>query len=312
MADFLTLSFDERPYDVIAAGGIAVDLVMRVDHLPTHGDKMMVNWLGRMSGGPAPNYACAAVKLGLKAASLSTVGNDDDGRLVIEDFEKAGVATEFIAVRDDIQTPFTIIMIEPSGERSILLPGLPQLYDTDFARRSIEQARVFYIMPYEQKVFYGFAELAKQAGTMMMIDLEPTCLPDRDTLHKVLGYTDIASFNIQAFRFLIGQEPTLDNLKPLLDFGPKVIVVTRAERGAIAVTADENAEVDGYAVDVKDTTGAGDTFNAGFLYGTLKGLPLRDRLRFANAAAALSVTGLGPRGFLPTVDDVTKFLAAQA
>ncbi|MEM7346599.1 MAG: PfkB family carbohydrate kinase, partial [Chloroflexota bacterium] len=100
--------------------------------------------------------------------------------------------------------------------------------------------------------------------------------------------------------------------QPLLAMGPHTVVVSRGKAGSFAVSRNEVAEQPGLAVNVVDTTGAGDTFYAAFLHQTLQGTPLADRLRFANTAAALSVTALGPRGLLPTIDEVNTFLAGQS
>jgi sugar/nucleoside kinase (ribokinase family) len=86
------------------------------------------------------------------------------------------------------------------------------------------------------------------------------------------------------------------------------VVVTLGAGGALAVTREEAVVQTGIAVRAVDTTGAGDTFNAAFVSATLAGLPMADRLRFANGAGALSVTGMGPRGCLPTANEVRSFI----
>ena len=86
-------------------------------------------------------------------------------------------------------------------------------------------------------------------------------------------------------------------------------MVTLGARGALAVTRNEEAQQPGFFVEPVDTTGAGDTFNAAFVSATARGLPLAERLRFACAAGALSVTGMGPRGRLPTLAEVEAFIA---
>ena len=241
---------------------------------------------------------------------MAAVGADADGQLIIDDFVKAGVSVDFLESIPGFATPFTIPLIEPSGERSILLMrNLAQGYNRETALRAIPQARAFYMMPSPVPTFAEFAQIAHDSGTLVMVDIEPTTLPDRKTLDYVLSLTDIASFNRRGFAFLTHEdEPTFENMRPLLDLGPHTLIVTRDKDGAIAVTKDEQAEVPGHAVNVVDTTGAGDTFNAGFLAGTLKGWPLPERVRFANAAASISVTGLGPRGHLPTTNEVLEFL----
>ncbi|HJZ45838.1 MAG TPA: carbohydrate kinase family protein, partial [Roseiflexaceae bacterium] len=128
------------------------------------------------------------------------------------------------------------------------------------------------------------------------------------SLRQMLAAADIASFNRDGFIAATGEQPTADSVRRLLGYGPHTIVVTLGAQGALAATAERVAQRPGYRVEVVDTTGAGDTFNAAFLSATLARIALEERLRLANATAALSVTGMGPRGRLPTRQEVEVFL----
>ena len=94
----------------------------------------------------------------------------------------------------------------------------------------------------------------------------------------------------------------------MLDLNPQVVVVTLGREGCLAVTADDEVRCPGFETEVVDTTGAGDCFNAAFLTGYLSGWSLERMANFGNAAAALSVTKLGPRAGIPTRKQVLKFL----
>jgi sulfofructose kinase len=142
----------------------------------------------------------------------------------------------------------------------------------------------------------------------VMIDVEATVGINPSSLREALAAVDIASFNRDGFITAAGEQPTVDSVRRLLGYGPHTIVVTMGAQGALAATAEQVAQWPGYRVEVVDTTGAGDTFNAAFLSATLAGMALEERLRFANAAAALSVTGMGSRGRLPTREEVEVFL----
>ena len=98
-------------------------------------------------------------------------------------------------------------------------------------------------------------------------------------------------------------------MKNLLEYGPHTIVVTHGRDGAYAVTADDAVRHNGYNVPVVDSTGAGDTFNAAFLTSTIADYSLEKRVEFACAAGAISVTGLGPKGHLPSLDETFEFMS---
>ena len=154
----------------------------------------------------------------------------------------------------------------------------------------------------------GHRGLARRHAVEVMIDVEPTVCARRSQLERILQQTDIASFNQFGFTAAAGQEPSIEAARELLRFGPHTVIVTRGKQGALAVTKDEAAEHPGFEVPVVDTTGAGDTFHAAYLAAALRGESLAARLRLANATAAMSVTALGPRGWLPTNAEVEFFL----
>ena len=304
---------NERAFDVLAVGGVDVDLVMDVERIPAHGEKVMGKFVGRLPGGTVANFACAAAQLGLGVASLSSVGADEAGKMLITDFERYGVATDFVLVRQGVETHFTVILIEPSGERSIVVvPMFNETYDDDYLNQVIPQARAFYTMPNNADLFLRMARIARANGVLVMIDVEATVGLDRRALETLLPWVDIASFNEAGLETIGGEQPTVEGARRLLAYGPDTVVVTLGRRGALAVSATDVAEALGWEVAVRDTTGAGDTFNAAFLTATLRNDPLKERLAFANAAAALAVTGLGPRGRLPTAAEVKAFMASGA
>ncbi|MFT5194183.1 MAG: sugar/nucleoside kinase (ribokinase family) [Cellvibrionaceae bacterium] len=303
------MGLEKRPFDIIAIDGIDLDIVLKVKRLPGYGEKVMADLIGRLAGGPCANFACAAARIGMRTASLSTVGKDEGGQMVLDDFASYGVATDFIGVHESGDTPFTVILIEPDGERSIIVvPTFEPTYTDDELNEVFSQTRAIHTFPTEPAQFIRFAKIAHANQTKVMIDVEATSDIDREDLEEMLRWVDIASFNEQGFIRVSGEGATIDAARKLLAYGPETVVVTLARKGALAVTADSSAQISGHSVDVKDTTGAGDTFNAAFLSGTLKGNNLEQCLTFANAAAALSVTALGPRGGLPTVAQVKAFL----
>lgn len=302
----------KRPFDIIALDGIDLDIVMKVERLPGYGEKVMADLVGRLPGGPCANFACAAARLGMRTASLSTVGSDEGGQMLLDGFASYGVSTEFVRVQENGDTPFTVILIEPDGERSIIVvPTFKPTYTDDELQQTFSQTHAIHIFPNDPARFIRFAQIAHANQTKVMIDVEATSNVDRPDLEAMLQWVDIASFNERGFVRISGKAATIEGARKLLTYGPEIVIITLAEKGAIAVTADSSAQISGHSVVVQDTTGAGDTFNAAFLSATLQGNSLEQCLTFANAAAALSVTGLGPRGALPTVAQVEAFLARK-
>jgi sulfofructose kinase len=299
-------------FDILAVGGVDADLVLTVDHLPSFDEKVIGRLVGRLPGGPAANSACAASRLGLRVAALATVGDDEAAQIIINGYTEFGVDTSLVEVAPEATSPFTVILIDPTGEKAIVVvPGSRPRYPMDRVEQALRRSRAMYMMPGDQAQFLELAQLAQACGAEVMIDVESTVGFEPATLARLLAPVDIASFNQDGFIAATGERPSPEALGRLLDYGPHTVVVTRGAQGALAVTADQAAEVQGYRMEVVDTTGAGDTFNAAFLCATFDGLALDQRLRFANAAAALSVTSIGPRGNLPTRREIEQFLSQR-
>jgi sugar/nucleoside kinase (ribokinase family) len=296
---------DTRVYDVLTIGGIDMDLVLTVPELPGADLKVFGDLVGNMPGGPAANFACAASRLGLRVSALAEVGEDQAGQMIIDDFASYGVDTSLIQVRPGGRTCFTIILIPPSGEKAIVIvPTFQPEYSLPRLSEALRQTRLIYLMPQNHEQFLAMARRAHECGAEVMIDVEPTVGANHTMMRQIMAEVDIASFNQFGFSATTGETPSLEAARRLLDTGPHTVVVTLGSRGALAVTHDQAVVQTGFAVQAVDTTGAGDTFNAAFVSATVSGLPLADRLRFANGAGALSVTGMGPRGRLPTADEV--------
>ena len=142
----------------------------------------------------------------------------------------------------------------------------------------------------------------------MTVDVESSSPVTGDDLERVMRHTDLVFCNRRGLDHITGTEHPDRGVDVVLGMGPRCVCVTMGARGASVYTHDERVYKEGYQVPVVDTTGAGDCFHAAFIAEYLAGRPLGENLRFANAAAALSVQHIGPRGGLPTREQVLDFL----
>lgn len=143
--------------DLCCVGGSALDVVLRVPSLPVSGEKLIAQFAGRMAGGVVSNTACAAARLGLNTGWSGQIGDDDNGRIVLNEFAVFGVDDSLITLRKDSPADFCVVLLEPSGERTILvvptLPGLPPL--TPGLLKALSQSRIAYTLPYTADIrFY--------------------------------------------------------------------------------------------------------------------------------------------------------------
>ncbi len=295
-----------RDIDVLGIGGIDRDLVLKVPFVPDHDEKVRGEFVGWFSGGPVANMACAASRLGLNVHAVCQVG-DDGGAQFLADYRAFGVNTELCRMLPGVVTPFTVVLLDPTGEKVIIYSSVtPIAYEWDRLAAAMARTRVVFMLPHTPQ-FTALATLAHRQGAKVMTDIEERGDSDVADLPALLQQVDIASFNQFGVRSWTGQEPSRALAQSLLDHGPETILFTLGADGAIGADSRYTLACPGIPVQVADSTGAGDTFHGAFLAACLRGQDLQHSLPFANTAGALSVTAVGPRGLLPTLQEVRDF-----
>ncbi len=296
-------------YDLLCLGGAAVDWILRVPRLPQPDEKLVAKFAGRVAGGLVANTACAAARLGLRVAWSGVIGSDEGGRVLRQSFEDFGVEVVRAESTPDTISDFTVILLEPSGRRTILIVSRgergPAL--TEAGLEVLAQARLVYTAPWTATWLREVARACQQAGIPLALDVEP------NSVSTVIG--EVIPSNLRLLFVTQGTLETLDHaddtVRDWLEAGVEQVVVTRGSEGAVVVTREGKLEISAFRVPVVDTTGAGDCFHAAYMAAWLWGWPPEQAVRFASAAAALSVQHLGARGGLPTFQDVVAFLAQK-
>lgn len=308
MMNQLTSEKSPQIFDVIAFGGIDIDWLFQMEKLPSYDEKVSAEFVGLFPGGPVGNFACIGSHLGTKVAAYCTVGDDDGGRTLINDFQQNQVDTSFITIKKGYTTPFVIVAVDDCGEKAVIVPRLPDLIDTNNIKDALSKTKYIYLFPNDTQLFIEIASLAKAYGVKVMVDIEATANLKGKELFEVLSYTDIASFNESGFEYSTGKEFCIEAARKLLNYGPEIVLVTRGNKGVVGIQEQECIQQPAFIVPVKDSTGAGDTFNAAFLFSTIKGKILSETLLFSAAAAALVISTVGTRTTMPTAVDVDKFI----
>lgn len=297
-------------FDLFCLGGSSLDLILQVERLPQPDEKLLAQFAGRAAGGLVSNTACAASRLGLRTGWSGSLGDDENGRFVLAEFDRFGVDASRTVVHPGAVSNFCVILLDPSGERTILvvntLPEPPVL--TEAVLQSLAQARFGYIVPQNPAWFERFASAVHSGGGQVAVDLESVTPVTGAELIAALRQTQILFTNRGGLAQVSPQADWQTAAEEVLALGVEEVIVTLGAAGSAAVTRHGSARVDGFRVPVVDSTGSGDCFHAAYLAALQSGLPLAARLRFANAAAALKIQKLGPRAGLPTLEQVTAFL----
>lgn len=289
---------------VTVIGEAAVDLVAQVDALPRRGGFALARSCGRFAGGSAGNVAAALSRLGHQVRFFGQVGDDEDGRFLSRAFKRDGVDTfQFLPV-PGYETPRCLVIVDDEGQRMILgFPRTPTDFrPEDFGLEAVAKAAC---------VFMGPTHTGLAREVVLTADLQGAttcyapgglchCLEPR-ALQPVLRRTDILFLNEDEVEALTGSPDLGLAVDCLLETGPTMVVITLGREGALVAYGEERYRVPATpSPNVRDTTGAGDAFAAGFVAGWLRGLDPEASARVGGAAAALTIRRLGARVGLPT------------
>lgn len=299
-----------RRWDVLGVGDIDVDLYLGVPVLAGPDDKVPGAFLGEHPGGMIANVTCAASRLGSSAAMMGVVGDDDYGRLAVQGLAERGVDTSLVRVRQGGRTFFCVIMLDGSGEKALTAVDtdchLPRREDLD--PDAFAHTQIVHLMGDDLDTATWTAAEAQRRGALVSLDLEAsTAAHGAQALRPLLANTDVLFMNEAGCFGLFGEDADRA-ASTVLRFGPAVGVVTRGRKGVTAVHGTTQVQVSALEVPVVDTTGAGDCFIGAFLNRLLAGWELAEATRFATAAAALSIGGIGSRSALPTTDQTAALM----
>jgi sugar/nucleoside kinase (ribokinase family) len=291
--------------DVLGFGENSIDLVYQLPRLPAGSSKIAVISRQMLPGGQVATTMAACAALGLRAGYVGTFGHDEGGALVRAALEQRGVDLTH-AMRRDAPNRQAVILVEPAGERSVLWSRDPRLAvdASDVRREWIAGVAAVHVDAVDEEASIALATLARAAGLPVTCDIE-TVTPGTPAL---VAAVTVPIFAEGVPAALTGEADPERALRALRRSHDGRLVVTLGDRGALMLEEDRLYYEPGFPVEAVDTTGAGDIFRAGFIYGMRRGLTGAALLRFANAAAAVSCTRPGAMGSVPSLTEVEALL----
>jgi sugar/nucleoside kinase (ribokinase family) len=300
---------DDREIDVVGFGLNAVDHLVSIPRFPSFNTKVRLTDHRQMSGGQVSSAMVGAQRLGLRTSYIGKVGYDNEGRMMIESLQKEGVDCLGVKIIVGAKTQGAVIIIEQfSGERTILWyhDDQTRVAPEELKREMITRGRVLHIDGFDTPAAIQAAKWAHEAGMVVTIDLD-TAYPGIDDL---LPRVDCLITSQGLANELGGSMDEQVALKTLHNrYGCYFVAMTQGSRGALAYVEDQFIASPAFRPPViRDTTGAGDAFRAGFIYGLCKGFSIEEAMRAANAVAALQCRELGARDGLPNEGELVSFL----
>jgi sugar/nucleoside kinase (ribokinase family) len=292
--------------DLVGVGLNATDTLIPLETYPAPGSKVEYSSSSVLPGGQVASTVVACQQWGLTTRYVGKLGDDEAARIHREAFTQAGVETHLITVVGGA-SPQSLIMVDNRGERTILgrRDHRMVLQPEDLKREWVVNARALHVDGHDTAAAALAASWAREAGVPVIADLDDP-YPGVDALLENVDYLIVS----RDFPGRIMNEPDLAEAlqKMRQRYGSKLAAATLGQDGVLAWDGQDFLHSPAYRVPVIDTTGAGDIFHAGFIFGLLQEWPLERQLDFACAAAALNCTAIGARGGIQSVDVIEQLM----
>jgi len=306
-------------FDLVVLGEINVDLILTGDVMPEFGQReKLVTDAALFLGSSSAIFACGAGRLGLRTAFIGKVGDDDFGRFMVERLEERGVDTSGVLVDPSVKTGLSVILSR-GQDRAILtyLGSIDALRGEDVNREILKRARHLHVASYflQRQLQPSLPELFAMARAWgLSTSLDTNWDPDErwdDYLPHVLNQVDVFLPNENEALAISGADELDSATRSLMELIP-LVVIKRGMEGAFACRGDEVVHQAAFPVASVDSTGAGDSFDAGFLYGFLRGKSLAESLQLGCVCGALCTTQLGGRNGQPSLEEAEAFLRERS
>jgi sulfofructose kinase len=304
----------DKEFDAVGFGLNAVDHLIVVPEYPAFDTKVRFTEYDKSAGGQTASALVALQRLGLKTAYAGRFGSDEAGRFGLRSLEQEGVNLDFAETIEGADNQVAFIIIDArSGERTIIWDRDERLsYRADETPTELaSRGRVLHLDAHDPPACAVMARAAKESGTIVTADIDniydglPELLPLIDVLitsaefpHRLTGIADLRASLIET----------------KARYGCAIVGATLGARGALVYCDGQFIESPALEVPggCRDTTGAGDAFHSGFIYGALHNEDLEACMKFGNAVAALKCRSLGGRTALPSFDELHKFMTSGA
>ncbi|MEO7658769.1 MAG: carbohydrate kinase family protein [Pyrinomonadaceae bacterium] len=301
---------DTNDFDVVGFGTNSVDHLISVAEYPEFNSKTEIIDHFQAAGGEVASTLVGVTRLGFKTTYVGRFGGDPAGNLGLRSLVAAGVDITYAETIEKAKTQIAFILIdEKSGERTILWQRDANLgYSAlDAPVGAATRGRVLHLTPHDTAASIEMARAARKAGVIVTIDVDNLFAG----LEELLPLVDVCIASSDFAERLVGIADKKTSLREVsVRYGCPVTGVTLGNRGSLFYCRENFIETSGFDVPggCVDTTGAGDAFRTGFLFGMLTGRSIEECAAAANAVAALKCRSIGARTSLPNLSDLMKFL----
>lgn len=292
---------------IVCVGITVLDRIWYLTDLPKEGGKYVANNYKEVGGGPAATAAVAAAKLGAKVDFIGRVGDDDTGNRLLAELESLGVNTRYTRIVKGARSSQSAVLVDAGGERIIAnypSPDLPAdadwLRDIDFSQWDVVLADVRWHDGAKQAF-----TLAREQGVTTVLDADIT----PQDISELVALSDHAAFSAPGLLRLTNIPEPVNALKKAQTLTNGHVYVTQGKEGCYWLEKGDLCHQPAFAVEVVDTTGAGDVFHGALAVNLAQQARVEEAVQFASAVAALKCTRPGGRAGIPDCDQTRSFLS---
>jgi len=301
--------------DLIAFGEVALDIILAgVDKVPRR-------WavLGNaqaacaVTAGTAGYVAQCFSKLGGHASVVGKIGSDCVGKFLLEGFHRCAVSTRNLIVDDEASTEISTVILYDDGNKSSVVSRILPLTTEDLARNSLNNGRAFHFAGFLLypnlwgKHAVSLFKMVRENGLFVSADPQMSATGVwAEPFEGILEHLDLLLLDEVEAKRISRRDRTLDAVENLLKDGPRIVAVKLGAKGCTVGCADRIRHIKAYKVKPVSTVGAGDAFDAAFIFGALKNWGVEKTARFANVVAAISTTQYGCVTAIPRAKTAEK------
>ena len=299
--------------EIIGFGALNVDKLYSVDKIVSYDEESFITDETDTPGGSAANTIVGLSRLGCSTSIIGKIAEDEDGDLIEYNLAINGVYTNNLIYSESGSTGKCIGFVDGNGERCLYIsPGVNDDIEIgEINPLNIMRCKIMHYTSFVGDSFKTQIELLEKLNKETLLSFDPGMLyveKGFDELKTILERTDILLINESELRLLCNDnDADLKELSiNLLDLGIGTVVVKQGSKGAFAINNSEECFAEAYECEAVDTTGAGDSFNSGFLYSFLKGYDLEKSCKIGNWVASRAIQGFGMDKF-PTAKELDEF-----
>lgn len=302
-----------KRFDVVGFGALNVDKLYKVNKIAGPEEEGFVIDFKEECGGSAANTMVGLARLGCKVGFVGKVAMDREGKMLIEDFQKEGVNTEGIIKVKTGRSSTVMGFVDEKGERALYVDS--GVNDTikleEINMEYVSNTRFLHLTSFVgERSFENQKKIVENLPKEVKVSLDPGALyadKGMEKLSSIVKRSYVMMPNAMELKRLTEKRDYTAGAEKLLDMGVRVVAVKLGSKGCYVTDGNEKHHIEALKVRVVDTTGAGDAFCAGFLYGLINGKSLYDCGRIGNFVASRCIMKMGARAGLPRLDDLKLF-----